>query len=175
MPTKYTEKQEMLLKAIDESNDPSGEAYIETGRYKPFTLTTLKSLEKRGLITFRPVSPGSTAYYAKRTKSKLDEAMEILSKEDDNKPLLVNFRDDDAGCSRNELRAMAKLMGKSETTIIHMALNRMYVALFDAELPEASYEEILAADESEAGSGEGVRKGSLLDILNEQTQEKGAA
>ncbi|MGW8177536.1 MAG: hypothetical protein ACWGQW_01905 [bacterium] len=61
---KLTHEQKRVMDQVDNSSKYGLEAYLETGPQKLFHAGTLRSLERKGLITLRYTDHG--IYYAKK-------------------------------------------------------------------------------------------------------------
>jgi hypothetical protein len=88
-----------------------------------------------------------------------------------NKPLLVRFKDKGSmlSASRDVLKQCAERLGVTETTAVHIAINRLYMQIFPERVAEeaptdtqlAKINAMNAASEKDPV----VRKVSLADIL----------
>lgn len=59
-----------------------------------------------------------------------------VNKPDDNKPLLLNFKDKSCvtGVTRGDLKKMADQLGLTDTATVHIAMARLYQDLFPEQM-----------------------------------------
>ena len=70
---KYTENEKRLIKAMNEALFPGEKAYIEVGKFKPFSSNTVRSLIRKGTIKAEIVARRNgyaSAYSAEFVRTK---------------------------------------------------------------------------------------------------------
>jgi hypothetical protein len=85
-----------------------------------------------------------------------------------NQALLINFKQTDTafGVRRDTLKAAAKKLGVSETSAVHIAINRLYADLFPASEDFPTKDTIQTHNTQYANKGGGSLMETLLPIEN---------